>query len=103
MQMTVYQRVATYLKSKKISQELAGERYGVTKKTISNWVLEKKPMPLSFLIWIKQEYPMLNLDWIFTGEGEMELKVKTELEVRIDTIELELRKLIGNVKQIGEK
>lgn len=113
--MSVYQRVDAFLKTKKKYKKDAAIDVDVSRETVLNWFRKPKTMPIFFLEWIKETYPELNLEWLFTGEGEMELKEKSELESRVEELELiikqthketfqsnqQIAKLIGLMEKAG--
>jgi len=101
--MTVYQRVKFSLNEKDISIEDAAKLSGRSSRTIRNWFEGKNPIHIDFLSWLKKEYPELDMNWLFSGEGEMELEQKQagsytyeqlkEMERKLELVYLKLEKI----------
>lgn len=72
MQETVKERLASYLKSKKISQSEFGRTIGVSSAYVSSI---RKSIDKDKLRLIQEAYPDLNQDWLLYGEGEMLMSV----------------------------
>ena len=72
---------------KNISQISLINRGFVTRGTIINYVKDGKPIRHDFLEKLKTAYPLLDMNWLFTGEGDMELAEQIASDERIDKLE----------------
>lgn len=45
-----------------------GFLYGVSQQTITNYLNGKREIPLTFILWLKQTYPEIDLNSLFSEE-----------------------------------
>lgn len=68
MEETVKQRLIIFLKSKNLSQRKFEEMIGASNGYVNNI---SKSLGLEKIAAIKQNFPLLNVEWLLTGEGDM--------------------------------
>ena len=69
--MPVSERITKLIKIKKYSNQFIGDQIGSSKTTIGNFKNGKTDPSVKFIMYLIKEFPNLNLDWLFTGEGDM--------------------------------
>ncbi|HLO91610.1 MAG TPA: hypothetical protein VK172_10645, partial [Lentimicrobium sp.] len=50
-------------------------RWHVSKQAVTNWLNDHGQIPLKHIVTLVNEFPELNLRWLFVGIGEMESEV----------------------------
>lgn len=81
-------RFKTIRKSFELSQEAMGKRIGIKSTGFFSEVENGKQIPGGeILLTLKREFPTVNLNWLFTGKGEM-LLAASEVEAEKSTEEL---------------
>lgn len=105
---TLNQRLEIFLSSKKISRSDLSRRWHVSKQAVTNWLNDHGQIPLKHIVTLVNEFPELNLRWLFLGIGEMESEVvKAEnqdsaLAKKDGMIELLSQQLEAKDKKISE-
>lgn len=64
------------MKHYNLKQVALSQRLGVSKGYISMLVKEKEPLTINLVNAILKSFPILNLRWLLTGEGEMFFREK---------------------------
>lgn len=92
-------RLENLIKSLKISQKEFSERTGINYQYISHLLSGYRPVTLSTIYKIKEAFPLVNIDWIRDGDGEMflsdndDLRKYSDPEKEVDAQDIKLDEL----------
>jgi len=72
-------------------KKVVAEKASISTKTLENYETGKNPPTLKFILWLKEEFPNLNLNWFLANEEPKWIE-----EENYDRNELEeLRKIVA--------
>lgn len=75
-------RLIQLIEKEKLSATSFAERIGIQRSTLSHLFSGRNKPGFEFLIKITDEFPLLNLNWLITGNGEMYLSSSDEEELK---------------------
>ena len=99
--MTVNQRIKELFDEKKYSPNYVAKRLKADRKTILSYSEGHTNPSYKFLLWLFNEYPKLNVKWLFFGEGEKYLSFKENEDHEKRILELENWKRSKRLEDIG--
>lgn len=91
--MSVYQNIREVQKQLELNNTAFGKIVGKTKTNIANTISGKSVPKIDMIVRMKDEYPSLNLNWLFTGHGPMWLDKDSLPDYNIQRIK-DLEKLV---------
>ncbi|WP_026464002.1 helix-turn-helix domain-containing protein [Adhaeribacter aquaticus] len=80
---TIGERLKTFRKSKRLIGEAFGELLNLGKAGVAHIEAGRQNLSIEQLKTLVQLFPELNVYWLLTGQGEMYLKDKQELEEEV--------------------
>jgi transcriptional regulator with XRE-family HTH domain len=72
--MELGERIKKFMSAKNLTQRGLGDKIGVSDVTIGNYISGSNKPKYEFWLGMAKHYPEVNLVWLLTGEGEMEMK-----------------------------
>ncbi|KNB61009.1 helix-turn-helix domain-containing protein [Chryseobacterium sp. Hurlbut01] len=64
--MKISEKIKSFFEEKGLSHTQIGAKYGVSQQTITNYFNEKRAIPLDFLVWMKEEFPEIDINSIIS-------------------------------------
>lgn len=64
--MKISEKIKAFFEEKGWSHTEIGAKYGVSQQTITNYLNEKRAFPLDFLVWMKEEFPEVDINSIIS-------------------------------------
>jgi len=98
-QTTVKERLITYLKSIGYSQRMFEEAIGASNGYVNNI---SKGIGPGYLSVVKERFPLLNIEWLMTGEGQMLNETEAPKEGPGDTMDRLLTIIEGDKRMLEE-
>lgn len=71
MEKKMFERVAEYIKSRRISPHELAKILGINPQSVYNYLSGTSKAPLSFLILFLESFPDISAEWLLRGEGGM--------------------------------
>ena len=78
------QRLKQFTKAKRMTQVALSQKLSVTPGFVSNMINGKEPITRKIYSKLNNLYPLLNMNWLMKGEGEMFL---SEIPIQVNEIE----------------
>lgn len=73
--MKVNEKIKLFFEKEKISNIKIGELYGCTSATVGNYLNGNRDIPSDFIIWLKKNYPQIDLNILFKEDNITEISV----------------------------
>lgn len=64
--MKISEKIKEFFDEKGWSHTEIGAKYGVSQQTITNYLNEKRAIPLDFLVWMKEVFPEVDINSIIS-------------------------------------
>lgn len=64
--MKISEKIKAFFEEKGWSHTEIGAKFGVSQQTITNYLNEKRAIPLDFLVWMKEEFPEIDTNSIIS-------------------------------------
>lgn len=76
MEKQVFERVAEFIRKRRISANELAKILGVNSQSVYNYLSGTSKAPVSFLILFLESFPDVSAEWLLRGNGEMLLPPK---------------------------
>lgn len=76
MEKQVFERVAEFIRKRRISANELAKILGVNSQSVYNYLSGTSKAPMSFLILFLESFPDVSSEWLLRGNGEMLLPPK---------------------------
>ena len=71
MEKQMFERVAEYIKSRRISPHELAKILGINPQSVYNYLAGTSKAPLSFVVLFLESFPDVSAEWLLRGEGQM--------------------------------
>ena len=73
--MKINEKIKFFFTAKGLTNTEIGDLYGSTSATIGNYFNGKRDIPIDFILWLKNEYPEMDLNILFKDDENTEICV----------------------------
>ena len=91
--MEINEKIKIFFKEKGLDHTQIGAQYGVSQQTITNYLNKKREIPLSFIVWMKEEYPDIDVNSIFCQNDDYITLISAAMTNRKETKKAVLDKI----------
>lgn len=66
--MIISDKIKRFFEEKNWSHTQIGYKYGASQQTITNYLNQKRAIPLDFIVWMKEEFPEIDINSIVSKQ-----------------------------------
>jgi len=109
MNETITERLSFFIKSQGLTHIKFAESIGLKKTTFSNKIQGSRSIDINMLEKILEVYPNLNMNWLISGAGNMEVSLRItdtsiiEMTEKMDAISKQNQEIMSSFEHLKKK